>query len=108
MGDKSLMAGWPPTPSRHRCFINSFAVVTNPPKPPNTNVNTGLSLSTMRQLQLHQPGKELNMVHPLGGALLGHLVVFSQDGRQLQRLEVMRQKKFGGVGHAASLDTRHM
>ena len=47
------------------------------------------------------------MVQPLGGALLGHLVVFAQDGRQLQRFEVMRQKKFGSVGHAASLDTRH-
>ena len=47
------------------------------------------------------------MVQPLGGALLGHLVVFPQDGWQLQRLEVMSQKELWGVGHAASLDTRH-
>jgi hypothetical protein len=60
------------------------------------------------QLQFHQSGKKLNVVQPLGGALLGHLVVFPQDGRQLQRLEVVSQKKFGGVGHAAFPDTRHM
>ena len=59
------------------------------------------------QLQFHQPGKELDMVHPLSGALLGHFVVFPQDARQLQRFEVMRQKKFGGVSHAAPLDTKH-
>ncbi len=43
------------------------------------------------QLQFHQSGKELNMVQPLGSALLGHLVEFPQDGRQLQRLEVISQ-----------------
>jgi hypothetical protein len=47
------------------------------------------------QFQFHQPGKEMNMVQPLGSTLLGHPVEFPQDGRQLQRLEVMSQKKFG-------------
>ena len=30
------------------------------------------------QFQFHQSGKELNMVPPLGSALLGHLVEFSR------------------------------
>ena len=59
-------------------------------------------------LQFHQPAKELDMVQLLGGALPGQLLVFPQEGRQPQRLEVMRQKQFGGVGHDAASDTRHM
>ena len=60
------------------------------------------------QLQLHQPGEEADMVQALGGALPGELLVFPQEGRQLQRLEVMGEQDLGGVGHAASPETRHM
>jgi transposase, IS5 family len=70
---------------------------------PSTTKNS----NKVRDPQFHQSGKGLNMVQPLGSAVLGHLVEFPQDGRQLQRLEVMSQKKFGGVGHAASLNIRH-
>ena len=48
------------------------------------------------------------MVQPFGRALARQLVVFPKEGRQLQRLEMMGQKEFGGAGHAASPDTRHM
>ena len=60
------------------------------------------------ELQLHQPGEEADMVEPLGGALAGELLVFPQEGRQLQRLEMMGEQDLGGVGHAASPETRHM
>ena len=60
------------------------------------------------QLQLHEPGEEPDMVQPLGRALAGELAVFPQEGRQLQRLEVMVEKKLGRFAHAASPDTRHM
>ena len=60
------------------------------------------------QLQFDQPGEEADMVEPLGGALAGELLVFPQEGRQLQRLEVMGEQDLGGVGHAASPATRHM
>ena len=42
------------------------------------------------------------MIHALGGALPGELVVLAQEGRQLQRLEVMRQQELGRVAHAAA------
>ena len=35
------------------------------------------------------------MVQPLGCALAGQLVILAQEGRQLQRLEVMRQEQLG-------------
>jgi hypothetical protein len=39
------------------------------------------------------------MVDALGGALLGELVVFAQEGWQLERLEVMGEQKLGRVAH---------
>ena len=60
------------------------------------------------ELQFHQPGKERNMVHPFGRALAGQPVASPQHGRQLQGLQVMSQKKIGGLGYAPSPDTRHM
>ena len=41
------------------------------------------------QFQLHQPGQELNMIQALGRALARHFLVFPQEGRQLQGLEVV-------------------
>ena len=43
------------------------------------------------QFQLHQPGQELNMIQALGRALARHFLVFPQEGRQLQGLEVVCQ-----------------
>jgi hypothetical protein len=60
------------------------------------------------QLQLHQPGEEPHVVEPLGGAVAGQLVVFPQERRQLQRLEMMGEQDLGGFRHAAPADTRHM
>ena len=42
------------------------------------------------------------MVDALGGALPGELVVLAQEGRQLQRLEVMGEQELGRVGHDAA------
>ena len=56
---------------------------------------------TIDQLQFDQPGKELDMIQPLGGALAGELAIFPQEGRQLQRLEVMVEKKLGRLAHDA-------
>ncbi len=40
------------------------------------------------QFQFHQPGEELHVVPPFGRTLTGQLLVFPQEGRQLQYLEV--------------------
>ncbi len=56
----------------------------------------------------HQPGEEPDMVEPLGRALASELVVFPQERRQLQRLEMMGEQELGSLRHAASPDTRHM
>src|SRR5436190_23965585 len=47
------------------------------------------------------------MVQPLGSALLGHLVEFPQEGRQLQRLEVMSKRSLGVsvMRHPSTPDT---
>ena len=55
-----------------------------------------------------QPGQELNMIQALGRALARHFLVFPQEGRQLQGLEVVCQQDVGPVRHAASSDSRHM
>ena len=60
------------------------------------------------RFQLHQPGQELNMIQALGRALARHFLVFPQEGRQPQGLEVVCQQDVGPVRHAASSDSRHM
>ena len=60
------------------------------------------------ELLLHQAGEKADVVQAFGRALAGELLVFPQEGRQLQRLEVMAEKNLGGFGHAASPATRHM
>ena len=42
------------------------------------------------------------MVDAFGGALPGDLVVLAQEGRQLQRLEVVRQQDLRRVAHDAA------
>jgi hypothetical protein len=53
------------------------------------------------EFQFDQMAQELNVVLALGRALPGELVVFPQEGRQLQRLQVMRQQDLWRIGHAA-------
>ena len=48
------------------------------------------------------------MVLPFGGALAGELLVFPQEGGQLQRLQMIREQDLRGLGHAASPDSRDM
>ena len=48
------------------------------------------------------------MVNALGGALPGKLVVVAQEGRQLERLEVMGEQKLGRVAHDATPVSRSM
>ena len=54
------------------------------------------------QLQLNKPGEVSDMVHAFGRALPGQLLMFPQECRQLQGLEVMGEQDFRGVVHAAS------
>jgi hypothetical protein len=64
--------------------------------------------STMRRsrsisLQLDKPGEVADMIDAFGGALPGQLLVLAQEGRQLQRLEMMGEQDLGCFGaHAAS------
>ena len=53
------------------------------------------------ELQLHQAGEEADVVQAFGGALAGQLLVFPQEGRQLERLEVVGEQDLGGLRHAA-------
>lgn len=48
------------------------------------------------------------MVQPFRRALAGQLLMFAQEGRQLQRLEVMGEQDFRGITHAASSDSSRM
>jgi hypothetical protein len=43
-----------------------------------------------------------------GRALPGELVVFSQEGRQLQRLQMIRAQDLRGSSHSAASDIRAM
>ena len=54
------------------------------------------------QLQFGKSQQVTDMVDTLGGALPGELVVLAQEGRQLERLEVMGEEKLGRVGHDAT------
>ena len=48
------------------------------------------------------------MIKALGGALPSELVVLAQERRQLERLQVMREQKLGGIGHDAAPVSRLM
>ena len=51
------------------------------------------------QFEFGQAQQIAGMVDAFGGALLGKLVVFAQERRQLERLEVMGEQKLRGVAH---------
>ncbi len=54
------------------------------------------------QLQFGEAQQVTAMVDALGGALPGELVILTQEGRQLERLQVMGEQKLGRVGHDAT------
>ena len=56
----------------------------------------------LEQLELGQAQQVGGMVDTLRRALPGQLVVLAQEGRQLERLEVVRQQELGRVAHAAA------
>ena len=51
------------------------------------------------QLQLDQAGQELDVILAFCSTLAGELVVFPQEGRQLQGLEVVGQQQLRRIGH---------
>ena len=55
----------------------------------------------IQQLQLGEAQQIGAMVDALGRTLSSQLVVLAQEGRQLERLEVMRQQELGHIAHAA-------
>ena len=55
------------------------------------------------QLQLHQSGEELHMIQALDRALARQFLVFPQEGRQLQPLQVMFEQDAGGLSHGRPL-----
>jgi hypothetical protein len=58
------------------------------------------------QFKFGQAQQIAGMVDALSGALLGELVVFAQERRQLERLEVMREQKLRCVAHDAAPASR--
>ena len=58
------------------------------------------------QLQFGQAQQKADVIEALGGALPSELVVFAQERRQLERLQVMREQKLGRIGHDAALVSR--
>jgi len=51
------------------------------------------------QFELDQAGKELNVIKALGGALPGQLLVFPEEGGQLQNFELIGQQDLRGLIH---------
>ena len=48
------------------------------------------------------------MVHTLGRALTGEFVIFAQEARQLQRLQMMREQDLRRIGHDTAPVSRAM
>ena len=51
------------------------------------------------QFEFGQAQKITRVVDPFGSALLGDLVVFTQERRQPERFQVMREQELGRVAH---------
>ena len=60
----------------------------------------------LRLAELELIERERRMIDALGGALLGQLVVFAQEGRQPERLQMMSQQQLRRVGHGAAPASR--
>ena len=51
------------------------------------------------QFELDEACEELDVVEALGGALPGHFLVFPEEGRELQQLELMSQQDLRSLAH---------
>jgi hypothetical protein len=51
------------------------------------------------QLQFNETQEKANMVETLGGALPSKLLIFAQERRQLEGLQVISKQKLGRIGH---------
>jgi hypothetical protein len=60
----------------------------------------------LQELKLGQAQQVGGVVDTLRRTLPGELVVLAQEGRQLERLEMVRQQELGWVAHAAALPSR--
>ena len=66
------------------------------------------ALVAVDEFQFGQPEQVLRMVHPLGGALGGHLAVLPEEGGELQLLQMVFQEQRGPAVHAALPDSNVM
>jgi hypothetical protein len=69
-------------------------------EPRLTNATLDQPPLAIEQLKLAQPQQITRVVDPLGRTLPGQLVVLAKEGRQLQRLEMMRQENLRDLAHA--------
>ncbi len=58
------------------------------------------------QLQLGQAQEVAHMIDAFRGALPGHLVVISQEGGQLELLEMVSKQQLGRLAHGPAPDNR--
>jgi hypothetical protein len=59
--------------------------------------------STMRRSRsISSSSAKADVIEALGGALPSELVVFAQECRQLERLQVMSEQQLGRIGHDAA------
>jgi hypothetical protein len=61
---------------------------------------------SLDQFEFGQAQQIAGMIDPLGSALLGELVVFAQEGRQLERLEMMGEQQLRRIAHDAAPASR--
>jgi hypothetical protein len=60
------------------------------------------------QFELGKTQQVAGVLDAFGGALPGKLVILAQEGRQLERLQVMGEQQLRGVGHDATPVSRPM
>ncbi len=61
---------------------------------------------TVDQFQLREAQQIAHVIDALGGALAGDLVVFPEEGRQPQLLQMMIQQNLGRIAHDPPPDNR--
>jgi hypothetical protein len=83
------------------CYIKKAA-------PGRANAALDHASFAVDQFQLDQAGQELDMVLPFGCTLARELAIFPQEGRQLQRLQMMGEQDLRGLGHCTASDSRDM
>ena len=68
--------------------------------------NTAAALQFGLDRKFDEPRKVTDMIHTLARTLSGKLLVLAQEGRQLQRLQMIREQDLWGVTHSAASDVR--